>query len=81
LNFGDKLKHAHKLEQVTIGDSYHYPSDHKPVFVGHYWLDQDQPEILSENCVCLDYSVARGGKLVAYKWRGENPLQAGQFEY
>jgi hypothetical protein len=29
---------------------------------------------------CLDYSVARpGGKLVAYRWDGEQQLDAGKF--
>jgi len=79
LNLGDQLKEGHKLEQLEIDDSYHYPSDHKPVFVGHYWLMQVQPELLSENCACLDYSVARGGKLVAYSWRGESSLTAEHF--
>jgi hypothetical protein len=26
---------------------------------------------LSERVVCIDYSVAKGGKLAAYRWNGE----------
>jgi len=45
-------------------------SDHGPVFFGHYWFT-GQPQILGERAVCLDYSVARGGQLAAYRWDGE----------
>jgi len=81
LNLGDGLLSSHKSEQIMLDESYHYPLDNKPVFVGHYWLDNECPEILSDNCVCVDYSVAKGGKLAAYQWRGESPLQVEQFEY
>jgi len=37
----------------------------KPVFFGHYWLEGD-PIWNSEYACCLDYSVAKNGKLVAY---------------
>ena len=36
----------------------------KPVFFGHYWLS-GIPKIVNEHAICLDYSVAKGGKLVA----------------
>jgi hypothetical protein len=26
---------------------------------------------LSERVVCIDYSVAKGGQLAAYRWNGE----------
>jgi len=45
----------------------------KPVFVGHYWLT-GTPELLSNKVACVDYSVAKGGKLVAYRWDGEPTL-------
>jgi len=50
----------------------------KPVFVGHYWLKGD-PDILSERVACVDYSVAKGGKLVAYRWDGETALSKDKF--
>ena len=57
----------------------HYPSDQVPVFIGHYWLDGD-PEPLSENIVCLDYSVAKpGGSLVAYQFDGESVIDRSRF--
>lgn len=45
----------------------------KPVFVGHYWLT-GIPTLLSDKVACLDYSVAKEGKLVAYRWDGEPTL-------
>ena len=52
-----------------------YSHDDPPVFLGHYWLDTE-PQVLAPNVACLDYSVAAksGGKLVAYRWDGEQEL-------
>lgn len=52
-----------------------YGREEPPVFVGHYW-QTGQPEPLSGNVACLDYSVARNGSLVAYRWDGERELSA-----
>ena len=53
-----------------------------PVFVGHYWLDSE-PVLLAPNVACLDYSVAAksGGKLVAYRWNGEQELSNENFVF
>jgi hypothetical protein len=51
-----------------------YPSSAPPVFFGHYWLQSERPTILAPNVACLDYSVAKGGMLVAYRWDGERVL-------
>jgi hypothetical protein len=61
-------------EEYIIG----YPDDDKPVFIGHYWVS-GAPNLLSNNVACLDYSVAQGGKLVAYRWSGEIKLQNKNF--
>ncbi len=50
-----------------------------PVFVGHYWLQADQPGILQHNVACVDYSVAKEGMLVAYRWQGEPILSNENF--
>jgi hypothetical protein len=50
-----------------------YYQDETPVFFGHYWL-RGEPRILTPHSVCLDYSVAKGGELVAYRWQGEQEL-------
>ena len=43
----------------------HIPID-KPIFFGHYWLKEDNPTLSNSNAICLDYSVAKNGHLVAY---------------
>ncbi|MDR2789110.1 MAG: metallophosphoesterase [Candidatus Accumulibacter sp.] len=47
----------------------------KPVFVGHYWLT-GEPILLSDKIACVDFSVANGGRLAAYRWDGEQTLDA-----
>jgi calcineurin-like phosphoesterase family protein len=57
-----------------------YPSNGPPVFCGHYWQAPDDVlRVLSPNVACLDYSVGRGGKLVAYRWSGERTLRSENF--
>lgn len=55
-----------------------FPKVQKPTFVGHYWLTGD-PKPLNDNIACLDYSVAKGGQLVAYRFDGENKLTTDKF--
>lgn len=43
----------------------------KPVFFGHYWL-KGNPVVENEWAICLDYSVAKHGKLVAYQFDTKN---------
>lgn len=59
-----------------------YSMDEAPVFIGHYWLDTE-PKLLAPNIACLDYSVAAksGGKLVSYRWDGEQTLNQDKFVY
>ena len=56
-----------------------YPEDAKPVFVGHYWLNGPHPHVLRRNIACVDWSVAKGGFLCAYRWDGEQELDAAKF--
>ena len=53
------------IEDSAISAQAYYSGEHKPVFFGHYWL-KGQPSFQKANVCCLDYSVAKGGKLVAY---------------
>jgi len=53
-----------------VGDS--------PVFLGHYWLSGDHLP-LAPGVASVDYSVARNGPLVAYRWNGERELKASGF--
>jgi len=57
-----------------------YDSSDKPCFIGHYWLSGD-PEPLAANVACLDYSIAKNGKLVAYRWSGESRLTRSNFAF
>jgi hypothetical protein len=50
-----------------------YPADERPVFNGHYWLE-GEPTPMAANVAILDYSVAKGGPLVAYRWDGEQTV-------
>lgn len=67
-------------DEPIVGDPLvHYPTDDVPVFIGHYWLD-GQPQRLTKNIACLDYSVARpGGSLVAYKFDGEDEIEPSKY--
>ena len=47
--------------------------DTVPVFFGHYWLS-GEPHLTSSKAQCLDFSVAKGGYLTAYRWTGEQEL-------
>ena len=70
-----------ELPREPIPQNYprlRYPSDAPPVFVGHYWLT-GEPVPQAPNVACLDYSVARGGDLVAYRWDGEATLETAKF--
>jgi hypothetical protein len=52
--------------------------DAKPVFVGHYWR-RGAPAPLGPRVACVDYSVAMGGELCAYRFDGEPALEAARF--
>jgi len=52
----------------------------KPVFFGHYWMG-GEPTIQSPLAACMDFSVAKKGKLVAYRWNGEQTLSNEGFHY
>lgn len=52
--------------------------DPRPVFVGHYWLT-GSPAPFTDRIACVDYSVANGGALCAYRFDGELPLRSDRF--
>lgn len=53
-------------------------SDDMPVFVGHYWMT-GTPRLESSKVACEDWSAAKDGPLVAYRWDGERELDARKF--
>lgn len=61
-----------ELPETPLPRTYFYAAQ-VPVFFGHYWL-RDDPIITSSNAACLDFSVAKGGFLTAYRWSGEDRL-------
>jgi hypothetical protein len=61
-----------KIELDEFASYYNHLQ--KPVFFGHYWLEGN-PTLYRENVCCLDYSVAKAGKLVSYRWSGEESLK------
>ena len=77
---------------ARLQDGIPYPTDDKtpvdapiemyydptPVLFGHYWWT-GTPQRITPYIGCLDYSVARGGPLVAYRWQGERQLDNDHF--
>ena len=59
---------------LFIKDTY------KPTFFGHYWLN-DEPSIKNPNAICLDYSIAKNGKLVAYSFNNEKAVSNKNLSY
>ena len=56
-----------------------YSHSEVPVFLGHYWME-GEPQPLANNIACIDYSVAKpGGKLVAYRWDGEQQISKDKY--
>ena len=78
---GEPVESDLPLPKEVIQAAVPYPEDSKPVFVGHYWLKGPRPELLRKNIACVDWSVAKGGFLCAYRWDGEWELDAGKFAW
>ena len=77
-------------DEIQGDHAIDYDHGEAPVFLGHYWLS-GTPKRLESNVACLDYSVAKKsednaddepkGKLVAYRWNGEQILRDDSFVY
>ena len=56
------------------------PDCSRPTFFGHYWMRA--PLALQRPMLaCVDASVAKGGRLAAYRYSGEARLNVGRFLY
>ena len=62
------------------------PSEHRlgevegaPILFGHHWFSGPL-ELETPKVACLDWSAAKGGPLVAYRWDGEAELDARKLE-
>lgn len=56
------------------------PIEGAPVFIGHHWFT-GVPKLESPKLACLDWSAARQGPLVAYRWDGESELSDAKFAW
>lgn len=70
----------HPIEMSKFKSLDFYRDNAKQVFFGHYWL-KGKPSLYKKNICCLDYSIAKGGKLVAYKLNGETILDINNLTY
>lgn len=71
-------------QQIKVDHIEFYHNKDKPVFFGHYWLEynkQNKPDILASNACCLDYSVAKSGTLMSYRYQGEQILSPNKLNY
>ena len=66
-----------QLPDTPIEHSITYP-DQQPVIVGHYWY-KGTPTRITPYVACVDYSAAKEGPLVAYRWSGESELSDQHF--
>ena len=66
-------------DEAVPEDFVPYGPGERPVFVGHYWMKGDRPRRMASNVACLDWSVARGGPLVAYRFDGEAEIDEERF--
>lgn len=55
-----------------------YPEGEPPVVVGHYW-ESGVGQPWSPLAGCVDWSVAKGGRMCAYRWEGERELRSDRF--
>ena len=69
-----------KIMSGDIAENSYYSENAPPVFFGHYWL-KGEPVLQKSNAICLDYSVAKGGKLIAYRFNGEKELTLKSLVY
>ncbi len=64
--------------KIVNQKDFHAYSDSRPVFFGHYWL-KGKPHLENTQAICLDYSVAKGGVLVACRLTGKKRKLATSF--
>lgn len=68
-----------RLPAIPLITDSRTPYDNaKPVFFGHYWMT-GVPEMQTPTVACVDYSAAKDGPLVAYRWEGEPTLDNANF--
>lgn len=73
----DRTRESLPREEIPVAARLGYALE-TPVFFGHYWMRGD-PAAQSSRSACLDFSVANGGPLAAYRWSGEASLLPENF--
>lgn len=76
---GDDGEPFPPLPELPFRHTVECPDD-VPVVVGHYW-QRIPGHLWSPTVACVDYSVAKSGPLVAYRWSGEPTLDADHYAY
>lgn len=67
------------LDQSVDTNSLQFYTEPHPVLFGHYWWRKESPETFNPLATCVDFSVAKGGVLTAYRWDDESELDATKF--
>jgi len=71
---------AYTIPKEIIQARNPYPVNDPIVFFGHYCL-KECCAILADNLCCVDSCVTRSGKLLAYRWSGEEKLTKDNFAF
>jgi hypothetical protein len=61
-------------DRPLTDDELHPYTEPEPVLFGHYAWRKETAEPVNPRATCLDYGVAKGGVLRAYRWDGEDQL-------
>ncbi|KRE25631.1 metallophosphatase [Mycobacterium sp. Soil538] len=71
------------LPEIEVAKEYRafVYGDQVPVFYGHYWRRGTPQETRDWTgyTACVDFSVAKGGALMAYRWSGESRIEPGNY--
>lgn len=69
----------HRVPDIEIPDEHRLgPVTGAPILFGHHWFS-GTPRLESPKVACLDWSAAKDGPLVAYRWDGESELSDDKF--
>lgn len=64
----------HAVPDIPIPEEHRLPPvAGAPILFGHHWFN-GEPRLEGPRVACLDWSAARDGPLVAYRWGGEAEL-------
>lgn len=61
--------HPEILPSTALPSDVRFCPPQRPTVIGHYWISpRDYPKRLTDKLICVDFSAANGGPLVAYRW-------------